>query len=460
MSFDFRYKIFCLSPAVNGRQQEKSFNTDKLYLNYGLLGLATLLSEMGHEVKMMQSDGMTLEQFRPKIEQYLAEADALLVSLPSFFEIDTAIDVLKIVRRQYPHIRVMLGGRWTVDRNLNFIQRKFAGLIHMICRGCPDDHLPEVLAALMAPDRNRESPFVSKEYQYSKAFHHFDYTILHDFRKYQPVIEASRGCPGKCKFCQESNYTYFKLKSPEAIIDEIESICEQYKADDLNFYLQGAMVNPDVEWAAAFKKLYDERHLRCGLRFESRVDFLKPESVKILAGAGLKVIDLGLESASPTMLQRMNKTRTPEDYLKKAEAILSAAAEVDVKCKLNILLFAGETQGTWGETMAWLRSMKAQYGNGFGGVSANPLTIYLTGEGTEDFSMQVESDSGCKVNRIELNERGYTTPDTSRDISSLKACAEAAYHELMTDDEYKYLKSISFTPRETSIEADLLEKIA
>ncbi len=460
MSFDFRYKIFCLSPSVNGRQQEKAFNTDKLYLNYGLLGLATLLSEMGHQVKMMQSDGMSLDVYRPTLEYYLERADILMVSLPSFFEIPMAQDILRFVREKYPKIRVMLGGRWTVDRNLGFIQRKFAGLIHMICRGCPDDRLSEVLAALMAPDRNRESPFVSQEYQYSKPFPHVDYKLLHDFKKYQPVIEASRGCPGKCKFCQESNYTYFKLKSTEAIIDEIESICEQYKSDDLNFYLQGAMVNPDVEWAKAFKKLYDERQLRCGLRFESRVDCLNPESVKILAGAGLKVIDFGLESASPTMLRRMNKTSNPEDYLKKAEAILSAASEVDVKCKLNILLFAGETQRTWGETMAWLRRMKAQYGNGFGGVSANPLTIYLNGEGTEDFSMQVERDSGCKVNRIELNERGYTTPDTSRDISSLKACAEAAYRALMTDDEYKYLKSISFTPRETSIEADLVEKIA
>jgi len=43
---------------------------------------------------------------------------------------------------------------------------------------------------------------------------------------------------------------------------------------------------------------------------------MTPETVAALAQAGLKVIDLGLETASPSQILAMGKSRDPDRYLK------------------------------------------------------------------------------------------------------------------------------------------------
>lgn len=85
----------------------------------------------------------------------------------------------------------------------------------------------------------------------------------------------------------------------------------------------------------------------------------------------MKVIDLGLESASIIQLSRMKKKYKPKVYLKKASKFIKECHNNNIKTKINIMLYAGENEKTINETKQWLREHRDYiYGVSVGVVSA------------------------------------------------------------------------------------------
>lgn len=95
-------------------------------------------------------------------------------------------------------------------------------------------------------------------------------------------------------------------------------------------------------------------------RTESRCDTFPTHLLGDLANAGLRVLDIGLESGSPEMLIKMNKTRTPMEYLDSCTKIAEAIAK-NGNCllKLNVMLYYGESMRTIDETRAFIRHLNS-----------------------------------------------------------------------------------------------------
>lgn len=417
----------------------KNYEAESLYLNLGLLGLATRLKEKGYSVCMLQGNRRSPEEVLKELEKYvIPDSDyPLFLSIPSFYQVSWAEKFVKRVKERYG-IKIVAGGRWVIDRNLDWIKNKMPGVDFFI-KGCPDECID-----LFLWEENWNS--LKGECYYKHPFKCLDYTVLKDYRRYQPVIEVARGCPGGCSFCLESNYKACRPKSPVAVLDEAQKICGLYQDNRLNFYFEGAIFSPDRIWAEQFLKEYRKRELQFQFRMQSRVDAIRPEVVKLLAKAGLKVLDVGLESASVVQLTRMGKTKVPEEYLEKAERLLYAAAEAGVWCKLNLLFYAGETQSTLAETKKWLKKMKPY----FKGISCNPLTIYLNGDATWSYVEQLEQLSGTEISRELLQRDGYVMFDLSRECmeKDIKRTVNEFYEEFMSPEEYMQLKKITYTERE------------
>lgn len=100
------------------------------------------------------------------------------------------------------------------------------------------------------------------------------------------------------------------------------------------------------------------RNKKIGWRCTTRVESVPINELKMLAETGLKVIDIGLESASFSQLVKMGKTRSPGEYLRQAEKILIESQKYGIWVKFNILLYAGETYETLNETIRWLNEYK------------------------------------------------------------------------------------------------------
>ena len=160
-----------------------------------------------------------------------------------------------------------------------------------------------------------------------------------------------------------------------------------------------------------------------------------------LAATGLKILDIGLESASPTQLLKMNKTKRPEAYLEKALKILEECKKYGVWVKLNILLFAGETYETIAETVSWLQKHKHL----IKGVAVSSL-VYYKGSGALDELLE----QGAKVPLgYDVNDYGFVDLDLSDEIDNkaTKKLSLDIFRLMMTQKDYYDIKSVSYFER-------------
>ena len=249
-----------------------------------------------------------------------------------------------------------------------------------------------------------------------------NYRLFPEFDRYVPRLEESRGCPYDCLFC--SNAAVFtrqvRYKSVERLTAELCSIHKQYREPKtLRFYLiaKNYGINRDItlEWLARIKEL----PFRIEWRTQSTIDVFDPEMLPALSQAGLRMIDFGLESASPRMLQLMNKTSCdPKAYLEKAEVLFRAAARCRAtRLKINLIFYLGETSETIAETLEFLFRWRSS----ISGVTASPVMIDPGGplaRNTEYF----EENHGTKVVRNKFWDSLHIYPaDLSRDISFQQA---------------------------------------
>ena len=433
------------------KRPKKDFNPLNelnLYLNYGLLGLGTQLSGKGYKVKVFQGDYKSIDQILDEIESCNIDLIKLrypiFVSIPSFFALTWAnefIDKLKIINKD---VKVVAGGRWVIDNNFDWIKSKISN-VDLFVKGYGENYIEKCLD---------EHEWINIDGMFNKqtlnAFGSFNYTILYNYKFYQPCIEVSRGCGMGCKFCVESRIKPIPNKEPIKIIEEAQDIIKLYGCNTLNFYFQASIFNPTIDWAAEFHKIYKQNSMNFNWRFETRVDSLNKNVLNILAKCGLKVIDLGLESASPNQLLKMGKTNDTKKYLERAEEILQEAHKNDIWIKLNILLYYGETWDTINETLEWLNNNKKY----IKGISVNPLIIYRNGDYTFDYIKEIEIQSGTTLDVNALDEQGYMFIDLSKEITyeQSKKISLSISRLFMDLNDYYDLKSVCYYKRDTKFE--------
>lgn len=432
--------------AAGMLQEKKPFlknKVDNIYLNYGLLGLGTTLYNKGYKsVKMFQGDRKSSAEILLEIEESGIVLKDLkypvFISVPSFFSVPWAMDFMEELKLRSGNIKIILGGRWVLDKNLEWCKKKFKH-VDYYCTGCPDNIIEKLLFSCKWSE-------LSGSLSSNTPFGKFEFDILNNFKEYQPVIEVSRGCGRGCGFCLEKEYPVSGVKNAKNVVEEAMDICKTYGTDELNFYFQASIFNPSIQWAEEFRTYYKNNDMKFKWRFETRVDTINHEALAILADAGLKVIDLGLESASHIQLLRMGKCKNPNNYLENASNLLSFMKRKGIWSKLNILLYMGENEETIAETMEWL---DRQHDN-IVGLSVNPIIIYLNGKETDAFINHVTQETEMAVDVDFLEEHGYTNIDLSKEINIEKAqdITNMLLEKYMTMENYQTLKSICYTKRE------------
>lgn len=434
------------------KKPKKDFNLMNkfnLYLNYGLLGLATNLYNKGYtNVKVIQGDYDEVDVSIQKINELGIDISKLkypvFISIPSFISLSWAIGLVEKLKIINKDIKIVAGGRWVVDNNIEWLKGKVED-VDFFATGYGEEYIEDCLY----PDRWDD--IEKKQYDNVKeVFNEFNYNLLHDYNKYQPCVEISRGCGNGCEFCLENKQSPLTPKDPIRVIKEAIKTCDFYGDNELNFYFQASIFNPTLEWSKKFYEIYHEYKAEFKWRFETRVDTLNEESIKILSKAGLKVIDLGIESASEIQLKRMKKTKNPKKYLQKAENLIRNAHKYGIWIKLNILLFPGENNLTLNQTLNWMEKNRVY----FKGISVNPLIIYRNGKYTEEFVKYIKKYTTKNIDISMLETSGYMFIDLSEEID-LNYSQELSLNisrRFMDIDDYMDLKSISYFSRETNYE--------
>lgn len=149
-------------------------------------------------------------------------------------------------------------------------------------------------------------------------------------------IMASRGCPYRCTFCSNENMwsTRYYMRSPEAVVEEIEGYVNKYQITGLQFYDLTAIVKKD--WIIRFCKLLIDKdlNLEWSLPAGTRSEAIDEEVVGWLQKARLRYLVYAPESGS---LETLTKIRKKID-LKKMRQSMKWAVKSGIVVRANLII--------------------------------------------------------------------------------------------------------------------------
>ncbi|GAA6136508.1 hypothetical protein NBRC116583_02550 [Arenicella sp. 4NH20-0111] len=414
------------SGMLSPKKGDQPFYRAHRYLNYGLLSLASRIPSI---VQVLHGNFTPPNLFLNKNPSIL-EANVILLSIPSFYGVPWASELVKEIIARKKSIEIHIGGRWVIDQNWNFIKLQFPSSVY-IHRGIGE----KVIDSLV--NRWRKNGTLS--HNQNRSATPLNYALLSELETFHPSVEVSRGCGLGCAFCEEANEPLSRLIRPANLLTQISEISESYIGKK-NFYFESSMFAPSIEWANQLLNLYLARDETFLWRTETRADVISREKLAILAQAGLKVLDIGLESASPEQLLNMKKTSKPEAYIRKASEMLHACKDLGIKAKVNILLYPGETYSTLQETRQFL----SDHSDAIFGVSTYPVVAYGTGDRIKYFDNLYRSQGSTGIHKT--NIEGVWDVGLSPELGAIESKLEARNiaREFMSKENYYYLKKFSY----------------
>ncbi|MBN1356092.1 radical SAM protein [bacterium] len=129
--------------------------------------------------------------------------------------------------------------------------------------------------------------------------------------RYSPVamgsIMYSRGCPWRCGFCSSRRFWREKVRfrDPEAVTAEIRRLITDYGIRTFTFWDDTFTINRTV--TERICEAIIRLNTKVGWRTATRVDVLDNDMLELLKRAGCFQIELGIETGSPEMLEKIRK---------------------------------------------------------------------------------------------------------------------------------------------------------
>lgn len=138
--------------------------------------------------------------------------------------------------------------------------------------------------------------------------------------RWMPVL-SGRGCTFKCNFCYRMDEG-FRGRSPESIVEEIQILKKDYQISFITFSdeLLMSSAQKTVELCECFIK----NKLNIKWDCNGRLNYAKPDVLKVMKEAGCVFINYGIESLDEQALRNMNKALTVKQIISGIENTLAA----------------------------------------------------------------------------------------------------------------------------------------
>lgn len=443
-------RVVCISAGLlSPKKRDTPLARQNLYLNYGLLGLATVLARAGYAPLVVDGAFETPEAVVERLFAggLLPSRHPIALSMLSSFALGWARRVIEEIRRRDPRAVIVVGGRWVTADDGRWIRARLPGT-SLVVYGTAESRIADLIASRWSTLTGTD--LFGGTAPTDRAPSRIAYDLMPDYRRYQPSIEVSRGCGMGCSFCAEATTPLGPLKTPTEVADELQHCVELYGETNLHPYLEASFFRPNGLWCLELAQVLRARGLALPWRTETRVDALSETHIDSLSRAGLRVVDLGLESASPRQLRAMNKTQHPDTYLARASRFLFACRDAGVAVKINVLLHPGETRETLAETRSWLE----RHRSAIRGVSVGPTIVFRYGESTQAYVDSLASLGARPVDPSALDRDGYVHLHLSEELSHEAAVRESLLlsRQFMSARDYFELKSFSYMARGTTWE--------
>ncbi len=300
------------------------------------------------------------------LERWLAVTDFSTYKLIGFSvcfnQLFSSLLAAEKIKQKYPKIKIVFGGSSCAGDMGTSLHRRFAQVDHVIA-GEGEQQLLDLCNSIFAKAGNK-SDLASKKNQNvspdchplqldslpTPDFQHYFTELQHHFPglPFSPrlPLEFSRGCWWrKCKFCNLNlQWQGYRSKSAKKVAHEVRKLHSQHNNLDFTF-CDNAL--PEKEADTFFKIMGD---LDIDFDFFAEIRPLRdPERLRRYHRGGLTKVQVGIESLSISLLNKMAKGTTVIENL----AIMKHCAERNIALDGNLIVeFPGSTPEEVAETMA------------------------------------------------------------------------------------------------------------
>jgi radical SAM superfamily enzyme YgiQ (UPF0313 family) len=202
-------------------------------------------------------------------------------------------------------------------------------------------------------------------------------------------LGTSRGWAFKCRYCVEPERgAVYSRYEASATLDVIERLLASHGPRVIAF--SDPLFGANRPWLEAFLDGIERRALPLMFWCETRADLMSPEIIERFKRCRF-MVDFGLDTGSPTMVERMHKAASARVYLERAREILEHANTIGLHHGVYLVFnFPGETPDTVRETQAFIDGLGAGGGPMSGWLSAQTFFIL---PGTSSYFQMAEHAS-------------------------------------------------------------------
>ena len=288
----------------------------------GLLYIAAYVEKIERvsvQVLHCEAEGIDHQKLHETIQTIAP--DVVGIQVMTFSLIDATI-AARTIRQKYPDTFIVFGGPHPTIYPTESVQipevdavvpgegeYTFTALVKALLAKQAPENVPGVLT--------KQKPHLIEPFRHIQnldelampARHLIDtskYTSPIAIRNPLTTIMSSRGCPGRCIFCDRPQMgKKFRMRSAENVVTEMQYCREELGIGEFLFYDDTFTINKqrvidicDILIADNLDAFWDIR---------ARIDTVTPEIIKKLKRAGCHRIHYGVESGSPRIQKRLKK---------------------------------------------------------------------------------------------------------------------------------------------------------
>ena len=180
------------------------------------------------------------------------------------------------------------------------------------------------------------------------------YDLYENYLEYPPYIEESRGCYGNCEFCVSAQCKTYRYKSYPRFLEELDYVTGIFgKENVIPFMASNFGVNS--ENTVKLLKGVVKKYGKLKWLSEFRIDVKWEKYIDLMHESGCVSYGIGLESASPRILEIMKKTAHTEEYLDRSEKLIEKIISFgDSYVHLNFMFYIGEDPKSMADNMGYI----------------------------------------------------------------------------------------------------------